>query len=775
MLLSDLGRRICVNLRLTLLLFPALAAAAAVADNRVAAPVSHPPRPIMLPVAAACLLAAAPAAPPPLFTREVTAVLSRAGCNQGACHGNLNGKGGLRLSLRGEDPAYDLATLTRAAGGRRCDPLRPSESLLLRKATGDVPHEGGRRFTTASAEYRILHDWIAAGTPGDPPGTPAVAGLEVTPASQVLVAPADTVRLRATATFTDGKSRDVTGLAVLEPTSPTVAALGGDGTVRRLRDGEVTVVVRYLDRQVTARLAFVPARPGFTWKGPPEADPIDKHVFARLRELRVNPSPVCDDATFLRRAWLDATGTLPPVRDVRAFLADADPKKREKLVDRLLERPEFADFWALKWADLLRNEEKALDRKGVQAFHLWLRDGIAAGKPLDELARDILAARGSTYAAPAANFYRALRDPQARAEAVAQVFLGLRIGCARCHNHPFDRWTQDDYHRFAAAFAPVSYRVVENNRRDMLDKHEFDGEQIVWMDRAATYPHPRTGEPLAPRFLADTTAPGNDPLTALAGWVASPANPFFARTQVNRVWWHLMGRGLVDPIDDFRVTNPASHPALLDELSADFAGHGYDLRRLVRRIMTSTTYQLSSTPNDTNRDDETNYSHARIRPLQAEVLLDGVSQVLGASIKFDGLPDGTRAVRLPGVQQRPRGTIAGEAERFLKAFGKPERLLTCECERGEDTTLVQSFQLVTGPLLQEMLQRPNNRLGKAIDAGRPTAAVIEELYLAALCRRPTAAEVSALASYVGRSAARRTALEDVAWGVLNSKEFLLRR
>jgi hypothetical protein len=734
----------------------------------------------LAPVTVVCWLLAAPRLPADTvsFRNDVMAVLSKAGCNAGACHGNQNGKGGFKLSLRGEDPAWDYAALTRDGLGRRTDRLHPAESLFLRKATATIPHEGGRRFAVDSPEYALLAAWVRAGTPADPPGTPALARLEVTPAEQVLLEPADGVPIRVAATFTDGSRRDVTRLAVYE-TSNQVATVAPDGTVRRQQMGETAVLVRYLDRQAVVRLAFVPARPGYTWHDVPEANFIDHHVFARLRALRLQPSDLCADSVFLRRAYLDTLGVLPTAAEARAFLDDPRSDKRTLLVDRLLQRPEFADFWALKWSDLLRSEEKVLDPHGVQVFHEWLRRCIVDGKPLNEFARDLIAARGSTYAEPAANFYRALRDPQARAEAVGQVFLGVRLQCARCHNHPFDRWTQDDYHSLAAFFARVQYRIVENNRRDKFDKHEFDGEQVVWLDREGEWTHPRSGAVMAPRFLggpAPDLAPGADRLQALADWVAGPDNPFFARTQVNRVWYHLMGRGIVDPDDDFRASNPPVNEPLLEALRRDFVAHRFDLRHLVRTILLSRTYQLSAVPNDTNRDDETNSSHALVRPLQAEQLLDALTQVTGVPAEFNGQRAGVRAGQLAGVRgPGGRRQQATPGERFLRAFGKPDRLLSCDCERSDDATLGQALQLITGEMLNDMLGRSDNRLGKALAAGKSDREMVEEFYLAALSRPPSERERAAATSLLHRGKDRRAALEDLVWGLVNAKEFLLRQ
>jgi hypothetical protein len=717
-------------------------------------------------------------AEPVSFRNDIMAVLSKAGCNQGTCHGNQNGKNGFRLSLRGQDPDFDFASLTRDMLGRRINPQEPERSLVLQKAAATIPHEGGRRFPVDSPEYRLLRDWIANGLPPDGPATPTLQALRAEPRERVLIAPAERVQLAVKAAFSDGSQRDVTRLAVYEP-SNLVVAVSSTGEAERQDFGEVSILVRYLDKQATVQLAFVPGRPGFIWKNVPEANYVDHHVFAKLRTLRRQPAELCSDSVFLRRVYLDTLGILPTVMETRAFLANTGAGKRARLIDELLERPEFADLWALKWSDLLRNEEKTLDPKGVRLFHQWLRQCIVDHKPLDQFARELIAGRGSTYSQPAANYYRALRDTYSRSETTAQVFLGVRLQCAKCHNHPFDQWTQNDYHSLAAFFARVDYKILENNRKDKFDKHEFDGEQIVFMQREGEVKNPRTGETLPPRFLgaATSTLPeAADRLEALAQWATGPENPFFARAQVNRIWYHLLGRGLVEPIDDFRLSNPPSNAPLLDALAADLVAHRFDFRHLVRTILNSRTYQLSEVPNETNADDETNFSHSLIRPLPAEALLDALSQVTEVPANFPGKPSGTRAGQLPGVHApRERGRRPSESERFMKSFGKPERLLSCECERNNDTTLGQAFQLVTGELINGMLTEKNNRLGRLLAAGRSTREILEECYCAALCRLPAEQELAKLTSYVEKASDRRAALEDVLWGLLNAKEFLLRR
>jgi hypothetical protein len=711
------------------------------------------------------------------FGTEVMAVLSRAGCNAGACHGNLNGKNGFKLSLRGQDPSADFAALSRDMLGRRTDPQRPSESLILLKATSTIPHEGGKRFPVDSLEYRILSKWIASGMPRDPERLPTPVALDVTPAERVVLDPAERVQLRAVARFSDGSSRDVTRLAAYESSS-TQVSVSPDGEVHHDQFGESTVLVRYLNLRKAVSLAFVAPHADLPWPSLEPANFVDELVFKKLHDLHLTPSTLCDDGVFLRRAYLDLLGILPSLEATKAFFADHRADKRARLIDSLLERPEFADFWALKWSDVLRNEEKTLDRKGVEVFHEWIRQSLLENKPLNEFARELVAARGSSYANPPSSFYRALRDPATRGEAAAQVFLGVRLQCARCHNHPFDQWTQLDYHAWTAFFARVQYRIIENNRRDRLDKHEFDGEQIVWQDRASEWQDPRTGADLMPKFLGDATAaPGKDDdrLVALADWIARPDNPFFARAQANRVWYHLMGRGLVEPNDDFRASNPPANAPLLDALAHDLAGHGFDLRHLIRTIMTSTTYQLSASTNATNSDDESNFSHALVRSLPAEVLLDALGQASGARVRFRGLPEGMRATQLSGVgprndrQQRP-----GPAEQFLQRFGKPERLLSCDCERSDDVTLSQAFQLITGETINRAANLAGKRLSDLLHDGKSAPALVDDCYLAALCRHPTAQERAATETILRSTRNQHEAFEDLLAALLSSKEFLLR-
>lgn len=712
------------------------------------------------------------------FTHDVMAVLSKAGCNLGTCHGNANGKGGLKLSLRGQDPQLDYLALTHDQLGRRVDAVEPDRSLILRKPTMETAHEGGRRFDRDSPEYATLQKWIAAGLPNDLARAAKVESLVVAPRERFVVEPAGEVQITATARFADGTERDVTRTAVYETSNPLVE-VSPDGTARRVDFGETTVLVRYLNRQVPVRLAFVPARADFAWPADAvERNFIDAQVFAKLRSLHLPPAKLCDDVTFVRRAYLDLLGFLPNGPEAEAFLNDTDPDKRSKLIDALLDRPEYADFWALKFADLLRVEEKTLDRKGVQNFHAWIRRTIEQDRPLNEFAAELVAGRGNTYTSPAANFYRSQHDTIMQAETTAQVFLGVRLQCAKCHNHPFDRWTQTDYYRWTNLFARVEYKLGDNTRLDKNDKRQFDGVQVVWFKRSGDFNDPRTDEPRPPRVLGSREdLPAEvDRLETLSSWLAAPANPFFAKAQANRVWYHLLGRGLVDPIDDFRATNPPSHPALFDALAAEFAQHDFRLKPLIRTIMQSQTYQLSAEPRTVDgADDEVNYSHALVRSLSAEQVLDSLVRVTGGSVKFTGYPRGLRAGQLPGVRVGGDKDPTEAADRFLGKFGKPPRLMTCECERSPDVALGQVFELIGGPIVVELLNQSGNRIDDGLQAGKREASMLEGFYWHALNRRPTGDEREQVLAYVAKTDDQRRAWQDVVWALVNSKEFLLRR
>jgi hypothetical protein len=740
------------------------------------------------------------------FDNEVMAVLSRTGCNRGGCHGNANGKGGFRLSLRGQDPDFDYHWMVRQTPGRRLNRLEPEKSLLLLKPTGRIAHQGGVLFREDSSEYHILHDWIASGVPREVPRKRRLTGLEVEPAVQYLYEPDDYVALHAVATFDDGTTADITQLATYE-LSNLVAEVSSAGVVERRSFGETTVMVRYLQLQFPVRLAFVPPRNPDDWnpddgQSPPVNNYIDRLIDEKLRLLHITPSPVADDVTFVRRVYQDAIGLPPLSEEAKRFAFDQRPDKRARLIDELLERPEFAELWGLKWCDILRVEEKVLDSSGVDVFHRWLVERMADGTPLDQLVRQLLRADGSTYENPPANFWRANRDPPTRAETTARLFLGARLQCAKCHNHPFDRWSQDDYYSWAALFARIDYEIVENERRDRLDNNEFKGEQRVTHDFAGQVIDPRTGQAAQPKLLgAARLGPSSyhDRLTPLAAWLASADNTRFAKAQANFVWYHVMGRGLVEPIDDFRDTNPPSNPKLLRALADDLVKGGFDLRHLVRRVMNSRTYQLSSVPNGTNQADEANFSRAIIFRLPAERLLDAQSAVLGLPAEFAGYPTGLRAGQIPGVRKvRRRDSSPAAGDRFLRMFGKPERLLACECERSNETTMSQAFLLIGGDI-HGRLANPTNALAR-LDVLFPNHDdVVEALYWRTLSRPPTSDERGAARELLSSTPTtdlrpfeiqwsrllaylnlrdplddRFARIQDLAWGLLNSKEFILR-
>ena len=734
-----------------------------------------PSPPFRLTTAALCLAAAGSAWAAPSFTHDVMPLLSRAGCNMGACHGSGGGKGNLKLSLRGESPEADHAVLTQNIRSKRLNVDDPDASFLLRKPTEITDHEGGKRFEQDSEEYKVLREWVAAGAPMDPPDAPVLTSLTVSPPQAIVTAPVRDVQLTATATFSDGTSRDVTRWAVYEP-SNLLPKVTRDGLVQAQKTGETTVVVRFEQFKTPVRLAFIPDRPNFAWNAPEPRNLVDEHVFAKLRQMRTVPSAECPDTTFVRRAFLDLTGQVPSRQEAEAFTYDADPDKRQKLIDTLLEQPAFADHWAMKWADLLRVEERILDTKGVAAFHGWIRQGVAEDRPLDAFARDVVASLGSTYENAPANFYRSLREPTQRAEAAAQVFLGTRLGCAKCHNHPFERWTQDDYYRFSAVFDRIGYTILENKRKDENDKLEFVGEQVLYLSNKPELKDPRTKKEPTPALLGEKADLPQDTnhLQSFAEWMTKPEHPLFARVQVNRIWSYLMGSGLVDPIDDFRLTNPPSNPALLDALTEYFIQHGMRAKPLIRLIARSHTYQFSSTPLPENADDTLNYSHPVLRRLPAEPLLDAIYRALDRTPAFSSYPDTKTAAAIPGVRLGARKSKPTEDDRFLKQFGKSPRTTTCGCERSDESSLAQVFTLTSGPGIAEVISASDNRLAALAEPAMDPAEAVRDLYWRTLSRPPSETELQYLTPLLTDHATRRAALEDLTWSLINTKEFLLR-
>jgi Protein of unknown function (DUF1553)/Protein of unknown function (DUF1549) len=702
---------------------------------------------------------------PVSFRQDVIAGLNVGGCNAGACHGTPSGKNGFRLSLRGFDPALDFIQLTRDVWGRRTDKQDALASLLLQKGLGRVAHEGGARFGADTVAAQAITGWISEGMRDDPPTAPTVLKAEVLPGARVLNSPARWQQLAVVAHLSDNTTRDVTRLTVFTSSDPAVADVSPNGLVEFKQAGEVAILCRYLEEMNSVRLTYLEPRPGFVWSNPPETNFVDKHVFAKLKLMTIQPSDLCTDAEFVRRAYLDLCGLLPTTEESTAFLADAAGDKRAKLIDTLLNRPEYADFWALKWSDVLRSNRKTIQVKGVEAFQLWLRDNFSRNEPIDSMIRELLTANGSTYANPPANFYRIAKEPTNLAETTAQLFFGVRMQCAKCHNHPFEAITQDDYYSTAAWFA----RVKTKKETNAPPKNPMDvGAEVVFSVRDGDVTQPRSQKTMAPKFLkgaAPTIPPGKDRREVFAEWVTGPTNPYFAKSIVNRVWYHVMGKGIVDPVDDFRESNPPSNDDLLDALAKDFVAKKFDMKALIRTIMTSRTYQLSATPNETNKDDAKYFSHTVTKLLSAEQLLDALCDVTAVPEKFAGLPMGTRAIQLPdGEVNHP----------FLKTFGQPARELACECERESDSNLAQALQLINGPTINDKLRNPNNRLGKLLAEKKGEREILDALYLAALARPATDAERAPALSHVAKGADKRKAWEDVLWAILNTREFLFR-
>ncbi|AMV40660.1 DUF1549 domain-containing protein [Planctomyces sp. SH-PL62] len=684
----------------------------------------------------------------PDFVRDVAPVLSRMGCNQGTCHGSAQGKNGFKLSLRGYDPLYDVTAFTDDDAARRVNPASPEDSLMLDKPTGVVPHGGGVLMEPGDAYYEVVRSWIAQGARLDR-SSAKVAAIEVFPRNPVVQLPGSVQQIRVVATYHDGGSRDVTREAFLESGDTEVAATRAHGLVSAIRRGEAPILVRYEGSYASTTLTVMGDRTGFAWTPPPSYGRIDDLVAAKWERLKIQPSDLCTDAEFLRRASLDLTGLPPSADEVRAFLADPTESKakREALVDRLIGSPAFVDYWTNKWADLLQVNRKFLGAEGAAAFRDWIRAQVAADAPYDEFARQILTAAGSNKDNPAASYYKILRDPEATMENTTQLFLGVRFNCNKCHDHPFERWTQDQYYETAAFFAQVDLKPDPAAGGQTIGGSAVETPrplyEVVSDSGTTEVIHDRTKEPTAPKFPFDCEHPkaeaGSSRRAELASWISSSDNPYFARGYVNRLWGYLFGVGLVEPLDDVRAGNPPSNPELLDHLTDEFVQGGFRARNILRRICTSRTYQLSVEANPFNADDKTNFSHAVARRLPAEVLYDAVNLATGSISRIPGVPPGTRASALPdsGVEL-PSG--------FLSAFGRPVRESACECERSSSLQLGPVMALVSGPTLADALADPDNALTKLAASQNDDARLVAELFLRILNRPATPDEVAAAAS-----------------------------
>jgi hypothetical protein len=692
------------------------------------------------------------------FRNHVESVLAKAGCSSGACHGAQAGKKGFKLSLRGYDPIGDYASITRQARGRRIVPPDPGRSLLLTKPTGAVPHGGGLRLEVGSREYQVIAEWIAAGCPAPSEDDPLLERLEILPASAVLE-PEKTQQLVVLAHFSDGHREDVTRWAKYTATNQSVAQVDEEGSVRVMGYGEGAITAWYASQVVVATISSPYAQqiPETVFANAPRRNFIDELVLDKLKSLNLPPSPPASDAEFLRRAFIDTIGVLPTVEETRRFFDDDSADKRDRLIEALLKRPEFIDYWAYKWSDLLLVNSEKLKPAAMWAYYHWIRNHVAAGTPWDGVVRQLLTAKGSTLENGAANFFVLHQDPADLAETASQAFLGMSIGCAKCHNHPLEKWTNDQYYAMANLFARVRAKDVPGEGNRLLFA-ATEGNLVQSLTGEPQPPQPLDGEPIPLEATADRRE-------HLAQWLTSPENPYFSRSITNRVWANFFAVGLVENVDDLRLTNPASNEALLTAAAGYLVEQRFDLKALMRAILQSATYQRSSRALPENQGDDRFYSRYYPRRLMAEVLLDALSQVTAAPTQFPIYPAGWRALQLPD---------ANVNSKFLKTFGRPDRLITCECERTDDPSMVQVLHLSNGDTINQKLESKGNRLDQRIAAGATNEAIIEEACLAALSRYPTENEKRLLLALLTEPGDedRRVLIEDLFWSILSSREFL---
>lgn len=697
--------------------------------------------------------------PPMSFRNDVEAAIMRAGCNTGACHGAASGRNGFRLSLFGFDPVMDYTNLTRQERGRRMNVALPKESLMLMKPSGGVDHEGGKVFETDSPLYGIIQRWIAEGANQDAGELPHVTGIEILPPFAVLEGAGATQQFVVRAMYSDGTDRDVTDLAVLASEDTSIIGIDDEGMGTAGTKGEAYVMARFSTYAVISQIISVPTDDVLAWPEVSAANYVDEYIYDKLKKLRIAPAEACSDEIFVRRVYLDVLGVLPTVQETLSFLADESPQKRATLIDALLERPEFAELWAMKWAEVLRVKSVAnvLDPKGMHRYNDWLRSAITSNMPIDQLVRELLTAEGGNFTAPAANFYLVESAPAQMAENVAQVFMGVQITCAQCHNHPFERWTMDDYYSFSAFFSQVGRKSSSDPR-----------ESIIYNRGSGEVKNIRDGQVMAPKFLGGDVpdVKGVDRRKVLAEWLTSETNPWFAKNIANRVWAHFFGKGIVDPPDDVRVSNPPSNARLLDEIGRKLTDYDYDMRRLIRDICNSNTYQMKTTPRSPDITDTDNFAFAQVRRLPSEMLLDAISEVTKTKVKFRALPMGARAVQVAD---------GNAGNYFLQVFGRPSRDTACTCERANEPTLAQTLHLINGSTLTDAIGASSGRLASQVGAGAETKAIIDELYMAAYSRAPLENEMQRVSEYVESAEDTRLALEDVYWSVLNSKEFIFNR
>jgi len=715
-------------------------------------------------------------AAPVSFNNEVVPILTRYGCNQGSCHGAQYGKGGFKLSLAGFDTDLDYINIVKQARGRRITIAEPERSIVVRKAALLVPHGGGRRLEQGSPEFNILLRWLKEGAHGPNALDPTVTRIDVTPGERILQVPGETTQLKVRAYYSDGSVRDVTGWTRLTSLNDAIAGCTPTGLVTAAGKGQTAIMARYSGQATVSTIVvpFAPLTPAETSLStrtrPPTGKSVDDFVTRKQRQLGLVPSPLCDDITFIRRVGLDLIGTAPARLEIERFVADRTPDKRARLVDALLSRPEYADYWTLKWGDLLRSNRANLTPKGMWSFTNWIHTQMQENRPADQFVHELLLGQGSTFTNGPANYYRVAGNPQDLAETTSQVFLGVRLQCARCHHHPFEKWSQTDYYQFAAFFARVG-------QKSSGDFGLFGNETVVKIQDGGEVYHPKTGaqmRPLAlgvvPAVLMSGAKPADpdingDRRLALADWLTNGSNRLFSRNLANRYWGYIFGKGIVNPIDDQRVTNPPTDPELLDYLADELVSSKFDLKHLLRLICTSKSYQRSAETTKENRKDELFFTHYYMKQLPAETLLDAIDYACGTREKFSDLPLGTRAIQLPD----PVGND------FLDTFGRPQRLIACECERYSEPNLSQTLRLMNSPMINNKVGDGNGRIAKLIGQKRSSEAILREIYMASLGREPRAREKEMVLGVLAFTPVKqqKSVFEDVLLTLLNSKEFVL--
>jgi hypothetical protein len=688
------------------------------------------------------------------FRLDVMPVFMRSGCNVGSCHGAARGKDGFRLSLFGFDPEGDHYRLTREINGRRINLALPAEGLLMEKATGNVPHTGGQRFKVGDEYYQALMRWLEAGAPNDPPTIPTATSLEIYPKGAVLDGKGTTQKLTVRAKYSDGSDRDVTNLTVFLSNNSNSAKVTPDGVVTAGERGEAFVMARFATFTVGSPFIVLPKGLQFNFPNVRENNYIDKLVNAKLKKLRITPSEICTDETYLRRVYVDIVGVLPTPEEHARFMASSAPTKRELLVDELLGRKEFAELWVMKWAELLQiRSSNQVSYKATLLYYNWLQDKVARNVPVNEWVQELLGATGGTFKNPATNYYQNETDILKISENVAQVFMGMRIQCSQCHNHPFDRWTMNDYYGFASFFSQIGRKGTDDPR-----------EVIVFNSGGGEVSHPLTKQVMKPKFLGGDApnVAGKDRRLVMANWLASPDNPYFATNLSNIVWAHFFGQGIIHEVDDVRISNPPSNGELLQELGKHFTEYKYDFKKLVRDICTSRTYQLSTVPTPSNEGDTRNFARASIRRIRAETMLDCISLVTETKNKFPGLPLGARAVQIVD------GNVSNY---FLTTFGRATRDSVCSCEVKLEPTLSQSLHMLNGDATTQRI-RAGALISRRLGEKKTPEQIIEDLYLRTVTRKPTSKEMTNLSKALAEEPDKVKVLEDIFWALLNSREFL---